>query len=115
MYNMKWLKGAVRVGGVIVGLKLIEVLLIGSGCYGVNKHIETHLDSNAVHCGFVNNVLGYMNINVGLPRMQNSDVNNDGCLESILLCNVKNGVKMYQKVELNDGVESLGPIAIGRF
>ena len=115
MYNSKWRKSAAKIGGVIVGLKLIEVLLIGTGCYGVNRHIANHLDSKAIHCGFVNNALGYFNINAGLPRMQNDDINGDGCLESILLCNVNQGVKTYQKVELNDGIESYGPVVSERF
>jgi len=116
MYVPKWAKATLKVGSVVLGIKFVEVLLVTSGCYGVNNHIKRHLNSDAVHCNFLNNAIGYFNVNVGLPRMQNCDVNKDGRLESILLCNVKNGVKAYQIVRLdNNGVETFSPLMYGKF
>lgn len=84
----------VSIAGLIIGA-------VAAAAFGFNKwynsHVENRLEPYAINCGYKNNLIGFPDWKVNLPKMKNADIDEDGKLESIILY-VNNGKKIYQEI-----------------
>jgi hypothetical protein len=86
--------------GRVVSICTIAAL-VGSYAIGFGicrNNFVSRLEPDAIYCGYRNNVIGFPDWGINLPKLKNKDVDGNGRYESILLYKDSTGRKMYQEV-----------------